>query len=61
LPDEAFGNIHEALVDCPDGPPILVLCLLEANFEVGDYVVISSLSNLVPNLLRLSPMDEVLP
>ena len=61
LPDEALGHVHEALVDRPDGPPILVLGLLEADFQVGDDVVVAGLSDLVPNLLGLGPVDEVLP
>ncbi len=61
LPNEALCHIHKALVDRSDGPPILVLRLLEPDFEIGDDVVIASLSNLVPNLLGLGPVDEVLP
>ena len=61
LPNEAFGNVDEALVDGRDGAPILVFGLLEPDFQVGDDFVVAGLPNLVTNLLGLGSVDEVLP
>ena len=61
LPDQAFGHVHEALVDRRDGPPVLVLGLLKPDFQVGDDVVVAGLTDLVANLLGLGTVDEVLP
>src|SRR5262249_39068334 len=61
LPNKTFGHVNEALVNRSDSSPILVFGLLEADLEIGNDIVIASLSNLVPNLLRLRPVDKVLP
>src|SRR5262249_54076625 len=61
LAHETFGDVDKALIDGRDGAPILVLCFLEAHFQVGNDVMVARLPNLVPNLLGLRTVDEVLP
>src|SRR5262245_19269833 len=43
LPNEAFSHVDEALVDCPDGPPIFVLGLVKTNLQIRDDVMVASL------------------
>ena len=58
LPNDALGDVDEALVDRRDRPPVLVLGFHQACLKARDDRVTAVLADEMPNLFGLGTIDE---